>query len=87
MACPRTHPALLFWPFGVVVAATTAAATAITSTEKGVPQWASRNALQLTLSAQPGLQFTTIPLTEHLGLNRSDRSRKVSPPPPTAGNP
>ncbi|RDA87338.1 hypothetical protein CP532_2610 [Ophiocordyceps camponoti-leonardi (nom. inval.)] len=57
--------------------ASLAAAAATTSAEKDVPQWASDNALQLTLSTKPGLQFTTIPLTENLGLNESDRVRGV----------
>ncbi|PHH68379.1 hypothetical protein CDD83_6133 [Cordyceps sp. RAO-2017] len=50
---------------------------ATTSAEKDVPDWASNNALQLTLSTKPGLQFTTIPLTENLGLNESERTRGV----------
>lgn len=51
---------------------------ATTSAEKNVPEWASNNALQLTLSTKPGLQFTTIPLTENLGLNESQSTRGVS---------
>ncbi|RCI16378.1 hypothetical protein L249_2454, partial [Ophiocordyceps polyrhachis-furcata BCC 54312] len=57
--------------------ASLAAAAATTSAEKDVPLWASNNALQLTLSTKPGLQFTTIPLTENLGLNESDHVRGV----------
>ncbi|RDA94792.1 hypothetical protein CP533_4264 [Ophiocordyceps camponoti-saundersi (nom. inval.)] len=66
------HLALLFCLY-----ASLAAAAATTSAEKDVPQWASNNALQLTLSTKPGLQFTTIPLTENLGLNESDHVRGV----------
>ncbi|KAF4510819.1 hypothetical protein G6O67_002682 [Ophiocordyceps sinensis] len=50
---------------------------ATTSAEKNVPEWASNNALQLTLSTKPGLQFTTIPLTENLGLNESQSTRGI----------
>ncbi|PNY29558.1 Protein goliath [Tolypocladium capitatum] len=50
---------------------------ATTFAEQQVPKWASKNALHLTLSTQPGLQFTTIPLTENLGLNESDRTRGI----------
>ncbi|PHH69342.1 hypothetical protein CDD80_6817 [Ophiocordyceps camponoti-rufipedis] len=54
-----------------------ASAAATISAEKDVPEWASSNALQLTLSSKPGLQFTTIPLTENLGLNESDHVRGI----------
>ncbi|KAJ6439677.1 RING finger domain-containingprotein [Purpureocillium lavendulum] len=48
-----------------------------TSAETEVPEWASNNALQLTLSSQPGLQLTTIPLTSNLGLNESSPARGI----------
>ncbi|GJN74299.1 RING finger domain-containingprotein [Purpureocillium lilacinum] len=48
-----------------------------TEAESEVPEWASNNALQLTLSAQPGLQLTTIPLTSNLGLNESSPARGI----------
>ena len=37
--------------------------------ETEVPDWATANAMQLSLSANPGLQFAVIPLTPNLGLN------------------
>ena len=40
-----------------------------TRPETEVPDWATANAMQLSLSANPGLQFAVIPLTQNLGLN------------------
>ncbi|PFH55813.1 hypothetical protein XA68_17573 [Ophiocordyceps unilateralis] len=62
---------------GLILYASVAAAAASISAEKDLPEWASSNALQLTLSTKPGLQFTTIPLTENLGLNESDHVRGI----------
>ncbi|KAF4340476.1 e3 ubiquitin ligase sdir1 [Fusarium beomiforme] len=39
--------------------------------ESDIPEWATINGMQLTLSANPGLQFAVIPLTQSLGLNSS----------------
>ncbi|KAF9766101.1 hypothetical protein IL306_001503 [Fusarium sp. DS 682] len=39
--------------------------------ETEIPEWATINGMQLTLSANPGLQFAVIPLTTNLGLNAS----------------
>ena len=54
----------------------------VTSAEYDTPEWATDNAMQLTLSSRDGgdspLQYTVIPLTESLGLNESDRYREVS---------
>lgn len=54
----------------------------VTSAEYDTPEWATDNAMQLTLSSRRGgdspLQYTVIPLTESLGLNESDRYREVS---------
>jgi hypothetical protein len=40
-----------------------------TRPETEVPDWATANAMQLSLSENPGLQFAVIPLTQNLGLN------------------
>ncbi|CAM1504202.1 Fc.00g017930.m01.CDS01 [Cosmosporella sp. VM-42] len=47
-----------------------------TSAETDVPEWASANAMWLTLSTSP-TQFTVIPLTGSMGLNESDVSRNI----------
>ncbi|KAH7180866.1 hypothetical protein DER46DRAFT_583875 [Fusarium sp. MPI-SDFR-AT-0072] len=39
--------------------------------ETEIPEWATINGMQLSLSANPGLQFAVIPLTSNLGLNDS----------------
>ncbi|KAF4453588.1 E3 ubiquitin-protein ligase SDIR1 [Fusarium austroafricanum] len=42
---------------------------ASTQAETEIPQWAAADGMQLTLSANPGLQFALIPLTKELGVN------------------
>lgn len=37
--------------------------------ETEIPDWATANAMQLSLSAKTSLQFAVIPLTPNLGLN------------------
>lgn len=39
--------------------------------ETEIPEWASVNGMQLSLSSNDGLQFAVIPLTPNLGLNDS----------------
>ncbi|KND94299.1 Protein goliath [Tolypocladium ophioglossoides CBS 100239] len=76
ISCSGRLTSLLFTLL-CAVAVVAADGGATTSAQQDVPQWASNNALQLTLSTQPGLQFTTIPITENLGLNESDRTRGI----------
>ncbi|KAF4970936.1 hypothetical protein FSARC_2132 [Fusarium sarcochroum] len=42
-----------------------------TSAETEIPDWATANGMQLSLSANSGLQFAVIPLTPNLGMNDS----------------
>lgn len=56
-------------------------AEATTSAEQEAPEWATDSAMQLMFTGGDDddvpFQYTVIPLTENLGLNESERYRKV----------
>ncbi|KAF5020842.1 hypothetical protein F66182_7125 [Fusarium sp. NRRL 66182] len=70
---PGTGRMTLFLAIFASILTTVFAQDDVVSTwpENEIPSWATANGMQLSLSANPGLQFAVIPLTPNLGLNDS----------------